>query len=89
MSLPSRLTSPTSVIQFLDSPDGKEVVSYFQEMFDKAVKQLREKDEVRLLYYSQGVADASEKLVNLRKDIVRYQDDIRTGKIKLNKGDPK
>jgi hypothetical protein len=83
MSLPDRLKSPGSVIQFLDSTDGREILKYFQEMMEKSVRQClnstRTLEEIR---YAQGAVDVAKQFVNLKKDIQQYQDDIRTGKIK-------
>lgn len=83
MSLPERLKSPGSVIQFLDSVDGREIVKYFQELVEKSTKQCRNSsrtlEEIR---YAQGAADTAEKFAALKKDILQYQDDVRTGKIK-------
>lgn len=83
MSLPDRLKSPNSVIQFLDSVDGKILVEYFQEMRDKSVRMLRSTSDLTLLKvgYAQGAADAAEKVCDLKKDILQYLDDVRTGKI--------
>lgn len=83
MSLPERIKSPGSVIQFLDSVDGREITKYFQDLFDKSVRQClnanRTLDEIR---YAQGAADVVKQFINLKKDIQQYQDDVRTGKIK-------
>jgi hypothetical protein len=82
MSFVSRFKSPTAVKQFLDSPDGIIFVGYFTEMHAKAIRQLRKSNELKEVFYAQGAADVSDRIVKLREEIIQYQNDIASGKIK-------
>lgn len=87
MSLASRLKTPGAVMQFLASADGQEIVGYFTELRDKSIKQLRHSSAtVEDIRYAQGAADTAEMIVDLKKNITQYLDDVRTGKIKPTQG---
>lgn len=82
MSLTSRFKSPTAVKQFLESPDGEILVGFMTEMRDKAIRQLRKTNELKEIFYAQGAADGADVIVKLRENIMQYQADIASGKIK-------
>ena len=82
MSVASRLKMPSSVIQFLATADGQELVKYFTDLREVSIRQIRNSaatmDDIR---YAQGAADVADKFINLKKDIQDYLDGVRTGKI--------
>ncbi len=82
MSLVSEFKNPGAVLQFLDTADGKYLVEYFRVMVEVNIRQLRRAKEKKDIFYAQGAADAAEKIADLKKDVLQYQDDLRTGKIK-------
>ena len=71
------LKSPSTVVAFFDSVDGKMILDGFQEKYDHAMRQLRRGESLADLRYAQGILDALTLLLDIKKEIREHQEKVR------------
>jgi hypothetical protein len=81
MSLVTSIKNQEAVLRFFDTPDGKVIIQYFLDMKTAAERTLYGSDDEKALFKAQGVVYVAHTMINLKREILRYQEDVRTGKI--------